>query len=88
MRQNKKRRWGRWLLRCLVIGDFAGIAIYGSYDYLYVRPQIAAQEERARRTYETELNRHRDIEQRLTNQDKADTGTKYKLMTPVDSPDE
>ncbi|EGF48688.1 beta-lactamase class C-like penicillin binding protein, partial [Lacticaseibacillus rhamnosus MTCC 5462] len=43
----------------------AGIAIYGSYDYLYVRPQIAAKEERARRQYETELNRHRAIEQRL-----------------------
>ncbi|KMO52516.1 beta-lactamase, partial [Lacticaseibacillus rhamnosus] len=87
MRQTKKRRWGRWLLLGLVIGVIAGIAIYGSYDYLYVRPQIAAKEERARRQYETELNRHRAIEQRLQNQAKADTGTTNKLMQPVDSPD-
>lgn len=61
MRQTKKRRWGRWLLLGLVIGVIAGIAIYGSYDYLYVRPQIAAKEERARRQYETELNRHAQL---------------------------
>ncbi|KRM67212.1 hypothetical protein FC74_GL000022 [Lacticaseibacillus paracasei subsp. paracasei ATCC 25302 = DSM 5622 = JCM 8130] len=48
-----------------------------------MKPQIEAKEERTRRKYETELNRHRAVEQRLQNETRTATSATDKLMQPV-----
>lgn len=83
MKHAKKWGWIRWLILGLFAGLIVGVAIYGSYDYFYIRPQTEAKEERARRKYETELNRHRAIEQRLQNATRQATRTTDRLMQQV-----
>ncbi|EPC52408.1 Putative penicillin-binding protein pbpX [Lacticaseibacillus paracasei subsp. paracasei Lpp123] len=68
MRASKRRSQHRWLILSLLVGLVVGIAAYANYDHFYLKPQIEAKEERTRRKYETELNRHRAVEQRLQNE--------------------
>ena len=83
MRASKRRSQHRWLILSLLVGLVVGIAAYASYDHFYLKPQIEAKEERTRRKYETELNRHRAVEQRLQNETRTATSATDKLMQPV-----